>query len=278
MKSIISINNIIDNYDNFIIDQWGVMHDGAFGFDHAFDSINILSRNKKSLFIISNTSKRSNLSYNNLTNLGFNKDLFLKVLTSGEMIWQQLNTNFFNLNPKKNCFHIFDESKEDGLLIREGLNLNFVEKIDDADIILACTPFIGLQPSDYIPLLEAAFNKGITMYCANPDFEVVESKSNKNIFCMGAIAEIYKNMGGNVIIQGKPDISIYLETTKIINLQKKRTIAIGDSLFHDIKGANNFEIDSVLVKSGIHKDNNTINNIIKNHKITPTFIIDKFSI
>ena len=104
MKSIISINNIIDNYDNFIIDQWGVMHDGAFGFDHAFDSINILSRNKKSLFIISNTSKRSNLSYNNLTNLGFNKDLFLKVLTSGEMIWQQLNTNFFNLNPKKIAF------------------------------------------------------------------------------------------------------------------------------------------------------------------------------
>ena len=59
---------------------------------------------------------------------------------------------------------------------------------------------------------------------------------------------------------------------------KKRTIAIGDSLFHDIQGANNFEIDSVLVKSGIHKDLNQINNLIKNHQIKPTYIIDKFSI
>ena len=62
------------------------------------------------------------------------------------------------------------------------------------------------------------------------------------------------------------------------HLEKKRTIAIGDSLFHDIQGANNFEIDSVLVKSGIHKDLNQINNLIKNHQITPTYIIDKFSI
>ena len=85
-------------------------------------------------------------------------------------------------------------------------------------------------------------------------------------------------MGGNVIIKGKPDISIYIETINPINLEKKRTVAIGDSLFHDIQGANNFEIDSVLVKSGIHKDLNQINNLIKNHQITPTFIIDKFSI
>ena len=49
-------------------------------------------------------------------------------------------------------------------------------------------------------------------------------------------------------------------------------------MFHDIQGANNFEIDSVLVKSGIHKDLTQINNLIKNHQITPTYIIDKFSI
>ena len=95
---------------------------------------------------------------------------------------------------------------------------------------------------------------------------------------MGAIAEIYKKMGGNVIIKGKPDISIYNETTNQIKLNKKRTIAIGDSLYHDIQGANNFEIDSILVKSGIHKDSSTINNIIKNHQINQTYIIDKFCI
>ena len=277
MKKINSIEEIINDYDNFIIDQWGVMHDGTFGYDHAFNSINFLNSNNKNLFIISNSSKRSKSSINRLPKLGFKKSSFIRTVTSGEMIWQLLKKKYSEVN-SKNCFHIYDIAKEDGLDFRDGLNFNYVEKIEEADLILACTPFINLQPIDYIPLLEVAYKNEVTMYCANPDFETVESNSNNNIFCMGAIGEIYKKMGGNVIIKGKPDVSIYAETTNKINLEKKRTLAIGDSLFHDIQGANNFEIDSVLVKSGIHKDLNKINNLIKNHQITPTYIIDKFSI
>ena len=85
-------------------------------------------------------------------------------------------------------------------------------------------------------------------------------------------------MGVRVIIEGKPNEGIYIAATKSIPLEKKRTVAIGDSLFHDIKGANNFNIDSVLVKSGIHKNLNTINKIIKNHYISPTYIINNFTI
>ena len=278
MKKINSIEEIINDYDNFIIDQWGVMHDGTFGYDHAFNSINILNSNNKNLFIISNSSKRSKTSIDRLPKLGFKKNSFINIVTSGEMIWQLLKKKFLGDKNKKNCFHIYDEEKEDGLDFRDGLNFNFVEKVEEADLILACTPFINLQPIDYIPLLEVAYKKEITMYCANPDFETVESNSNNNVFCMGAIGEIYKKMGGNVIIKGKPDVSIYAETTNKINLEKERTLAIGDSLFHDIQGANNFEIDSILVKSGIHKNLNKINKLIKNHQITPTYIIDKFSI
>ena len=98
------------------------------------------------------------------------------------MIWQLLKKKFLDDKNKKNCFHIYDEEKEDGLDFRDGLNFNFVEKVEEADLILACTPFINLQPIDYIPLLEVAYKKEITMYCANPDFETVESNSNNNIF------------------------------------------------------------------------------------------------
>ena len=278
METIKSIKEILNDYDNFIIDQWGVMHDGSFGYDHAFDTINYLNKKNKKLFIISNSSKRSMSSIDKLPKLGFKKSSFINTVTSGEMIWQLLKKKYSDAKNKNNCFHIYDLAKEDELYFRDGLNLNYVEKIEEADLILACTSFINLQPVDYIPILEVALNKDIKMYCANPDFETVGSKNNKNTFCMGAIAEIYKKMGGNVIIKGKPDVSIYTATTNQINLEKKRTVAIGDSLFHDIQGANNFEIDSVLVKSGIHKDLNQINNLIKNHQITPTYIIDKFSI
>ena len=88
MKKIESIEEIINDYDNFIIDQWGVMHDGTFGYEHAFNSINLLNSNNKNLFIISNSSKRSKSSIDKLPNLGFNKNSFSEVITSGEMIWR----------------------------------------------------------------------------------------------------------------------------------------------------------------------------------------------
>ena len=278
MIAIKSILEIVDKYDNFIIDQWGVMHNGTTGYKHAIESIDYLEKKNKNLFIISNSSKRSKSSKARLPILGFKDKSFINVLTSGEMIWQVINKQFSQSDINKNCFHIFDESKEDGLAFRDGLNLSFVDKIDNADFILACTPFTGMQPIDYIPILDKAVSKNLIMYCANPDFETIENNNNQNIFCMGTIAEIYKTMGGEVIIKGKPEKDIYIESTSSIKLDKMKTIAIGDSIFHDIKGANNFAIDSILVKSGIHKDLQTIKILCKNHQIEPTYIIDNFNL
>ena len=278
MIKIKSILDIIDNYDNYIIDQWGVMHDGYFGYEHAIEAINYLEKKNKNLFIISNSSKRQKSSQDKLPNLGFRKNAFINILTSGEMIWKTINKNYSEFKSKKKCFHIYDDTKEDGLKFRDGLNLTFINEIDNADFILACTPFSNMQPIDYTPILDQAVTKKLTMYCANPDFETIEKNNTENIFCMGAIAEIYKKMGGDVISNGKPNHTIYIEATKSVNLDKSRTVALGDSLFHDIKGANNFNINSVLIKSGIHKDQNNINKIIKNHQITPTYLINDFTI
>ena len=97
----------------------------------------------------------------------------------------------------------------------------------------------------------------ILFICANPDFDTISKSSNdQNIFCMGTIAELYKNMGGKVFLLGKPNIDIYIESTKnVTDFKKSNVLAIGDSLHHDIKGALNFGIDSLLITStGIHKE------------------------
>ena len=273
-----SISEIINKYENYIIDQWGVMHNGENGYKHAIQTIDYLENQNKKLFIISNSSKRTKSSKEKLPKLGFKKQSFVNVLTSGEMIWNTIYEKYSKSQPKKKCFHIYDDTKEDGLLFREGLNLTFVDNIDYADFILACTPFVNMEPIDYIPILDKAIKKNLIMYCANPDFETIEKNSNQNIFCMGAVAEIYKKMGGDIIIQGKPEKDIYVETTKSMKLDKTKTIAIGDSIFHDIKGANNFSIDSILVKSGIHKELENIKLLCKNHHIEPTYIIEDFSL
>tara|TARA_B100000674_G_C37905534_1_gene945975 strand:- start:577 stop:1413 length:837 start_codon:yes stop_codon:yes gene_type:complete len=278
MITIKSISEIVNKYENYIIDQWGVMHNGEIAYKHAIETIDYLEKKNKNLFIISNSSKRQKSSKNKLPKLGFNEKSFVNVLTSGEMIWHTINKKYSQLEYKKKCFHIYDETKEDGLLYREGLNLSFVDKIDYADFILACTPFSKMQPIDYIPILDKGIDKNLVMYCANPDFETVEKNNSQNIFCMGAIAELYKKMGGQVIVQGKPEKDIYVEATLPIKLDKTKTIAVGDSIFHDIKGANNFSVDSILVKSGIHKDLENIKMLCKNHQIEPTYLIQNFSL
>ena len=155
--------------------------------------------------------------------------------------------------------------KEDGLLFRNGLNLDFTESIDDADLILACT-FTDSKPIDYLPILHKAKDKNLIMYCANPDYETIDILSNKSIFCIGLISDMYKQMGGKVVIKENLK-KTFIETTKNMKLNKKRTIAVGDSIFNDIKGANNFKIDSILVQSGIHKAKGAINKLIKITKL-----------
>ena len=255
MQSIEGIKEIIEIYEVFILDQWGVIHDGNKGYPNAIKCINYLKANNKKLIIISNSSKRKQSSINRLPILGFNSDVFDEVITSGEMIWQAISLSLGEYGDNLNkCFHIFDNTKEDGIKYREGLmNVEFVNNIREADFILACTPYENSLPKDYIPILNKAYKNKMPMFCANPDFETVEKVNKKNIFCMGTIAQLYQDMGGNVIILGKPSQEIYHEAIKCVNSYKKsQMVAVGDSLFHDIIGAEKFGIDSVLITSGIH--------------------------
>tara|TARA_Y100001970_G_C14170457_1_gene823828 strand:- start:613 stop:1482 length:870 start_codon:yes stop_codon:yes gene_type:complete len=287
-KKIKGISDIIDKYDVFILDQWGVMHDGTNGYDHAIEAVKLLKKYKKKIIIISNSSKRKISSINRLPSLGFDKNIFADVLTSGEMIWQQIFLSIDTYGKElKNCFHIYNKSKDDGLEFREGLNkIHFVEEIENADFLLACTPYDNSDPIDYIPLLKSSLEKNLLMFCANPDFETVENNEKKNMFCMGTIADLYQNMGGKVVILGKPSKEIYKEATKSLNYDLSKIIAIGDSLFHDIQGAKNFGIDSLFITSGIHKEmfletSLSWKDILKSNKIlniAPTYICENFSI
>ena len=289
VKNISGLKEVFQNYDIFILDQWGVMHDGYNGYREAIKCTYDLIAHRKKLIIISNSSKKSKSTSERLPSLGFNPNQFVEIMTSGEMVWKKLVDEVFVKDKKlgKNCFHIFDKSKEDGINFRDGLEkFNFVNKIDSADFILGCTPFFNSRVIDYIPLLSEAIRNNLPFVCANPDFDTVESNSGKLIICMGTIASLYENMGGETIILGKPSKEIYLESTKIIpSIDKSKILAIGDSLSHDIKGAINFGIDSLLITStGIHQkffdklkptwESNT--NTLKNLSIWPTFICSDF--
>jgi len=288
MKIPITINRleeIYDNYDAFILDQWGVIHDGNKGYLNAIKCIEKLYSKKKILTIISNSSRKKEETIMRLPNLGFQSTHFHEVMTSGEMIWLSLknknNSEVKNLG--KRCFHIYDQTKNEGEIFQKGLEKYiFVKNIEDADFILGCTPFFEKAVVDYIPLLNVAKEKDLLFVCANPDFESLDKKSNSLTFCMGTIAELYNSLGGKTFLLGKPSIEIYKKTfEELKNIKKSRILAIGDSLFHDIKGALNFGVDSLLITStGIHNDFfdnenpswKTSNNSLKKLGIKPTYV------
>ena len=287
-KVINSFSEILDKYDVFILDQWGVMHDGHYGYEHAIDAVKHLIYKNKKLIIISNSSKRRISSINRLKDLGFNKNNFIEVMTSGEMIWQELKDFSYKYDLKsKNCFHIFDSSKEDGKDFRIGLeNFKFIDDIKDADFILACTPFPNTKPIDYIPILKEALEMNLIMFCANPDFITIEMNNGNNMFCMGTIADLYDHMSGKVVILGKPSKEIYLKSCKQFDqVNMSKIVAVGDSLHHDILGASNFGVDSILITSGIHKElfKNSIEKGLKNIEnyrkwnFKPTYVCKNFS-
>ena len=288
MKIPITINGleeIYNNYDAFILDQWGVMHDGTKGYLNAIKCLEILFSKKKILTIISNSSRRKKDTLLHLPNLGFKQEHFFEVMTSGEMIWSFLrNKNDSEIkNIGKKCFHIYDEKKNEGKNFEFGLEeYIFVKNIEDADFILGCTPFSNKKVLDYIPLLNIAKKNDLLFVCANPDYITAENNPNKDIFCMGTIAQLYNNLEGRTFILGKPSIEIYNKSfEKIKNIKKSKILAIGDSIFHDIRGAINFGVDSLLITStGIHNDLfdkenpswKTNNNSLKKLNIHPTYI------
>ena len=283
--NITGLKEIYNDYDTFILDQWGVMHDGIKGYLKAIQCIEKIFQKNKNLIIISNSSKRKEYTLQKLPALGFNPHYFQEVMTSGEMIWQSLFNENYNetKNLGKNCYHIYNKLKDEGSNFFKGLEkFKIVKSVEKSDFILGCTPFLDTEVLDYISILDTALKYNIPFICANPDFEIMNSSiSDKNIFCIGTIAELYKNMGGEVFLLGKPNIDIYTESTKnIYNLKKSRVLAIGDSLHHDIKGALNFGIDSLLITStGIHrkyfnKKNPELqddHNYLKNLDIKPAF-------
>ena len=135
--------------------------------------------------------KRKKTTCDRLLKLGFEKNNFFEVMTSGEIIWQNLYTKShkFMKTLGTNCYHLFDESKGDGLEYTDGLDYNFVSNIENADFILGCTPSSGFTTLDYVPLLEKAIKRDIPFVCANPDYETIESSLessfNNLIICMG---------------------------------------------------------------------------------------------
>ncbi len=279
-----NIRELVDSYDYFIFDVWGVIHDGTAAYPGAVDAIKFLRSKNKKICFLSNAPRRSFKVAEVLKKYGITSDLYDFILTSGEATYLDLEQNQQNgfSDFGRNYFYIGPQKDLDLL---HGLDYRMVDQASDANIVIA-TGFDGENSilEEKIPQLRAAKEHNLPLICVNPDLIVIK-QSGHEMICAGALALEYKKMNGEVLYYGKPFSAVYEMVCKIFSCDKSaKIIAIGDGMETDIKGAVDFGIDSVLIPGGIlsnklqvkygqQVDKNKLETICKNYQLFPKFVI-----
>ncbi|HTT78499.1 MAG TPA: TIGR01459 family HAD-type hydrolase [Stellaceae bacterium] len=245
------MRELAPHYDGFIVDLWGVVHDGMRPLPGALDCMERLIAAKKRVVLLSNAPRRADDVVRRIAAIGVPKSLYHAVMSSGEEAWQCLHRRPepFYAALGRRCLQI---GSDRDLEMRDGLDLDFVDTVAEADFILNTGP-AGWEDTldDYAPRLAAARARDLPMVCANPDLVVMHD--GRPALCAGALAEHYEEIGGRVRWHGKPYPSVYASCLALLGIaDKSRILAIGDSLRTDIAGAAAAGIPSLLAAGGIH--------------------------
>ncbi len=263
MRKLDHLEDIINNYDCFIIDLWGVVHNGIKPYQGAIETIMKLHKNNKKYYFLSNAPRPISDVKDFLTKkIKIDENLLKNILTSGEAAIKSIK----NFNHGKFFFHLGPERDKK---IFEGLE-KYKSELKKCDYIL-CT---GLYDDEmdklsfYEKLLKNSLNK--KMVCTNPD--LVVDRGSAQEYCAGSIAKIFERMGGKVIYYGKP----YKEIYNLILDKNDKALIIGDNLRTDIKGANLIKQDSLFILDGIHKKEirsfENLNGVLKNYGVKTNFV------
>ena len=236
------LSSIVDNYNLFYIDLWGVVHNGVNLYQSAIDTLKEISKKKKDYVLLTNAPRPNSTVKNFLKKMGMDKEISDNVFTSGEAALNYLNKNYFD----EKFYHVGPPRDFDLFKSFEKMKLNNIENSE----YIICTGLFDEHDNDlnyYKILFEKSLKK--KMICTNPD--LIVDRGDTRELCAGSVAMVFEKMGGEVIYFGKPYPEVYNQS---INNKNKKILSIGDNLNTDIKGANLLNYDSLIISNGIHKN------------------------
>jgi len=249
-----SIKDLGSRYRAWLVDIWGVMHNGHRAFPGAVAATRAYRAQGGIVVLLSNSPRPSPSVQEQLRRLGVPDDAYDATVTSGDLTRYELAKHqgavVFHLGPERDrpIFH--------GLDVELGPHR-------DAELVVGSGLFDDdtETPEDYADLLSELAARKLPMICANPDHMV--ERGDRLVWCAGALANLYERQGASVIYAGKPYAPIYhlaLETIgKLVGerVSKDQVLAIGDGVNTDIAGAGGVGIPSVFVASGLHVPSNS---------------------
>jgi HAD superfamily hydrolase (TIGR01459 family) len=231
------IREVVDKYDVFILDQFGVIHNGAVPYPGAIECFDQLHAAGKKIIILSNTARRAATAIKSLSELGFDSSKLTGFICSGEEAW-----HYVRANHNGGRLTWFTWSADDGYL--DGLDLTFADA-EHADFLLCQgTDVIRAAAADpistdfrasgdaaaYAQTLRCAAARGLEMIVANPDLQATQPDGSVG-YMPGAIARAYESEGGRTTWFGKPHRRAFEACVALLGpgADRARVVHVGDS-------------------------------------------------
>jgi HAD superfamily hydrolase (TIGR01459 family) len=226
-----------------------VIHNGRAAYPSAVDALVNYREQGGRVVLITNAPRPSPPIVTMLDHLGVPRQAYDAIVSSGDatraMIARYSGKTIHHVGPPT-----ADDALYEGLDVTRG-------SADEAEVVVVT----DLDTDDDTPDMYADriahwLKRGLPLICANPD-KVVEV-GDQMVYCGGAIADIYAELGGEVHMAGKPFAPIYEEALLLAEgavgheLDRRRILAIGDSVRTDAIGAADFGIDLLFITGSIH--------------------------
>lgn len=244
---------LMASHDAFIIDQWGVLHDGHAPYPGAIECLRRIRTAGKPVVMLSNSGRRGEDNARLVARMGFARELFDAVVCAGDdardAILHDPDPFYRTLGPR--CLPL---AREDDWHLAEGLDRQLVADVEHADFLFVLSMDAPRQSlALWEPTLQRAAARRLPMVCGNPDLARV-SASGELFEAPGLLAQRYAALGGVVRQHGKPFPRIYHTCLRSLPFPRRRIAGIGDSLLHDVAGAAGVGLSSVFVASGVHRE------------------------
>lgn len=247
-----SLAEIGTNYDVLFCDLWGCLHNGQEPWPEAIAALQGFRQGGGRVVLMTNAPRPWKYVAEQLDRMGVPRDAWDLIVSSGDAaqdamfagavgrrVWaiaQDKDEGFFNDIP---------EEWQDAPPIQR-------VPLTEAEGIVCCGLFDDLTevPEDYRTRLILSRERGLKLLCANPD--VVVDLGDKRVYCAGALAEMYQDLGGEALYFGKPHPPIYDLARRRLGIDDNaRILAVGDGIATDIPGAAGEGIDALFVTGGL---------------------------
>ena len=251
-----SLVEIIDTFDVAVLDQWGVLHNGSVPYPHAAEAIVMLQAHGKHIVVLSNSGKRAGVNLERIADMGLPVEHITDVVTSGEALRDDFISNRLVIDGEtpRAIFPICGKEGDAEDWLGEASAIRITYTLDDhAD----CIMLMGLPDGSTSEVHDGAFTRavgmGIPLICSNPD--KTSPRAGGLVVSPGALADRYAEMGGRVVWYGKPYQPVYDAVMRCRpDVSPSRFLMVGDSLEHDIAGAQQAGFSTAWIRGGIHAD------------------------